>query len=172
MIYKLEGNHVPYIPSADWSRDFAMTESDWTHEKSKLVGGTGVLTLATAGLGTGAAGSGAAASQTGTIVVQAEGQLAVATAGMAVPPGATAAAAAGMGVGTIGQMVQMSGGGPSPPGGPIHTTVTKPDAEATAMAEAWKQGQATRPIIDRASGKVIGEITAHGNRSHQVPPYG
>ncbi len=79
-INKLEGNHVPYVPSADWSRDFAVTESDWTHEKSKLVGGTGVLTLATAGLG-----AGAAASQTGTIVVQAEGRLAVADAGAAHP---------------------------------------------------------------------------------------
>ena len=119
-INKLEGNHVPYLPSPDWSRNKFSSESDWTHDKSKLVGGTGVLTAATAGLGAGAAGTGAAASQTGTIVVQAEGRLAVAAAGMAVAP-ATAAAAAGMGVGAIGQTVQMSAGnagGSGPNAGP------------------------------------------------------
>ena len=61
---------------------------------------------------------------------------------------------------------------PAPKGGPktpIHTKVAKPEAEATAMADAWKQGQATRPIIDRGSGEVIGEITADGNRVIRYP---
>ncbi len=108
-INKIEGNHVPYIPSSDWARNKFLVQSDQQYSTGKLLGGTGLITLATAGLGAAAGGTGAAASQTGTIVVQAEGQLAVAAAGTAVPA-ATAAAVGGLGVGAIGQTVQMSVG--------------------------------------------------------------
>ena len=117
-INKIEGNHVPYLPSSDWARNKFVVESDQQYKAGKLLGGTGVMTLATAGLGAAAGGSGAAASQAGTIVVQAEGGLAVAAAGTAVSP-VTAAAVGGMGVGAIGQTVQMSVGnsGGSAPNG-------------------------------------------------------
>lgn len=44
------------------------------------------------------------------------------------------------------------------------TPIVFSQAEAAAMVEAWKQGETTRSIIDRGSGKVIGKITADGNR--------
>jgi RHS repeat-associated protein len=47
--------------------------------------------------------------------------------------------------------------------------VYKTAAEANTMAAAWKQGQATRPILDRQTGKQIGEITADGNRVIRYP---
>jgi len=37
------------------------------------------------------------------------------------------------------------------------------------MANDWKQGQTTKPIKDRATGKNIGEITADGNRVIRYP---
>ena len=151
-INKIEGNHVPYIPSSDWARNKFSSESDWTHDKSKLVGGTGVLTAATAGLGAGAAGTGAAASQTGTIVVQAEARLAVAAAGTAVTP-ATAAAVGGLGVGAIGQTVQMS--------------VRDPDGgEGITRSEHAK----LRSTQGRPVGQAVNDVQRAGPRDVFVQP--
>ncbi|MDX1964629.1 MAG: RHS repeat-associated core domain-containing protein [Pirellulales bacterium] len=69
------------------------------------------------------------------------------------------------------------GGSPDPeprsadakPKKPKNTHITKTESEAAAMAEAWKQGQTTRPLIDRATGKVIGEITEDGKRVIRYP---
>jgi hypothetical protein len=41
--------------------------------------------------------------------------------------------------------------------------------EAQAMVDAWKRGMATRPIVDRQTGKVVGEITLDGTRVIRYP---
>ena len=50
-INKIEGNHLPYIPSSDWARNKFLVQSDQQYSTGKLLGGTGLVTLATAGLG-------------------------------------------------------------------------------------------------------------------------
>ena len=42
-------------------------------------------------------------------------------------------------------------------------------SDAEAFAEQWKQGQTTRSIVDRKTGKVIGEMTADENRVIRYP---
>jgi len=48
-------------------------------------------------------------------------------------------------------------------------TINLPAIDAQTMADQFKQGLQTRPIIDRLSGNVVGEITIDGSRVIRYP---
>jgi len=60
-------------------------------------------------------------------------------------------------------------GSPPVTGGGRNVTITRMAAEAQAMADGWSRGQSTRPIIDRQTGRVVGEITTGGDRVIRYP---
>ena len=114
------GSNIPYTPSPDWSRGQIVSGSDWMQNASRRLGGTGMMTLATAGLGPATAtvvvaGSGATGAQRVRIILETNGHRTTATGTALTAVTATQrVAVAGLGVGAIGETVQTSTENPVP----------------------------------------------------------